>query len=77
MIFSQRIGLRLKKRDYESFGWKFVGGNNIGILVKEIENWKSAYNAEIEVGWKLLEVSFLYRIIHQKGFITNSCSSLF
>ena len=59
-FFRNSIEIRISKRDFEFFGWKFVGGNKIGIFVKDVENHSAAFRANIQKGWKLLEVSQKY-----------------
>ena len=44
------------KRNFEFFGWDFIGGNQIGIYVSEVDNWSPVAKAGIKIGWKLIEV---------------------
>jgi len=55
-LIRNQFEVRISKKGYEFFGWKFVGGNQIGIFVHSVENWSPAFKANIKPGWKLIEV---------------------
>ena len=46
----------LDKKGYETFGLQMIGGNNIGIYVRGVDNWKPAERCGIREGWRLLKV---------------------
>ena len=48
--------LTIRKEGYQPFGWKLVGGNKIGIYVKEVNELQPAAVAGVQPGWKLVQV---------------------
>ena len=54
--FAEEIEVAVSSEGNKSFGWRFIGGNNIGIFVESVTEDSPAAQASIEVGWRLVEV---------------------
>ena len=50
------VVVELTKESYETFGLHIAGGNKAGIFIEAVDNWKAAQKANIQVGWRLLQV---------------------
>jgi len=50
------VDVILEVKPHESIGLTLIGGNKIGIYIKEVGIWSPAFNKDVQQGWQLLQI---------------------